>query len=147
MAHDDRRIQPDGQPMSGHVLHPRDARQSVCGLPAADVHRWASDEPPCRDDTCEDCYTLLPEAARPDDANHPPGDITLIDTLRRIVANRQHLTIDGVIVDMWSASVTLLIWDRLHDDKRQRLLVLPSHELILRCVAIYRRVTTTEGTT
>ncbi|WP_327643666.1 hypothetical protein [Micromonospora zamorensis] len=42
---------------------------------------------------------------------------------------------------MWSASVTVLIWDHLRDDKRQQLLALPSHELILRCVAIYTRVT------
>lgn len=97
------------------------------------------------DHTCEDCLTLLPEAARPDDANHPPGDATLIDTLRRIVADRQHAKIDGVLVDLWSASVTVLIWDRLADDKRQRLLTLPSHELIRRCVAIYIRVTTGGG--
>lgn len=127
--------------MSGHILHPRDRRQSVCGQPATDVRRWETDDPPRVDHTCEDCYNLLPEAARPDDFTHPPGDVTLIDTLRRIVATRQHAKIDGVLVDLWSASVTVLIWDRLRDDKRQRLLALPSHELILRCVAIYRRLT------
>ncbi|SIM49387.1 hypothetical protein [Micromonospora cremea] len=100
--------------------------------------------PPRVESTCEDFYTLLPEAQRPDDANHPPGDPTLIDTLRRIVANRQHAKIDGVLVDLWSASVTVLIWDQLRDDKRQRLLRLPSHELILRCIAIYTRVTATK---
>ncbi|MEV6815118.1 hypothetical protein [Micromonospora sp. NPDC051296] len=131
--------------MSSHIRHPRDLRQAVCGLPAADVDRWETEDPPRRDYTCEDCYTLLPEAQRPDDANHPPGDATLIDTLRRIVAERQHLKIDGVIVDVWSASVTVLIWDRLRGDKRQRLLTLPSHELILRCVAIYRRVAKNRG--
>ncbi|MFI7077172.1 hypothetical protein ACIBO1_07755 [Micromonospora sp. NPDC049903] len=97
------------------------------------------------DSTCEYCYTLLPEAQRPDDANHPPDDATLIDTLRRIVANRQYLKIDGVIVDVWSASVTVQIWDLLRDDKRQRLLTLPPHELILRCIAIYRHVTKNRG--
>lgn len=127
--------------MIRHIRHPRDLRQSVCGLPAAEVQRWETDDPPRVESTCEDCYTLLPEAARPDDANHPPGDPTLIDTLRRIIANRQHAKIDGVLVDLWSASVTVLIWDHLRDDKRQQLLALPSHELILRCVAIYTRVT------
>ncbi|MEU4818342.1 hypothetical protein [Micromonospora aurantiaca] len=127
--------------MTGHLRHPRDLRQSVCGLPATDVQRWETDHPPRIEDTCEDCYTLLPEAARPDDANHPPGDATLIDTLRRILAARQYAKIDGVLVDVWSASVTVLIWDKLREDKRQRLLTLPSHELILRCIAIYRRVT------
>ncbi|MEU5943799.1 hypothetical protein ABZ807_32650 [Micromonospora sp. NPDC047548] len=135
------RIRPDGQPMIRHIRHPRDLPQAVCGLPAADVGRWESEDPPRVEHTCEDCYTLLPEAARPDDANHPPGDATLIDTLRRIVADRQYAKIDGVLVDLWSASVTVLIWDLLVDDKRQRLLTLPSHELILRCVAIYTRVT------
>ncbi|WP_240943809.1 hypothetical protein [Micromonospora thermarum] len=96
--------------------------------------------PPRIESTCEDCYTQLPEAQRPDD-DHPPGDPTLLDTLRRIVASRQHAKIDGVLVDLWSASVTVLIWDQLRDDKRQRLLTLPSHELIRRCVAIYTRVT------
>jgi hypothetical protein len=127
--------------MIRHIRHPRDLRQAVCGLPTADVQRWETEDPPPIDYTCEDCYTLLPEAARPDDANHPPGDATLIDTLRQIVANRQYAKIDGVLVDVWSASVTVLIWDRLADDKRQRLLTLPSHELILRCIAIYSRLT------
>ncbi|RKN50474.1 hypothetical protein [Micromonospora endolithica] len=126
--------------MSWHIRHPRDPRQSVCGLPAADVRRWETEYPPHIDYTCEDCYTLLPEAAQPDDATHPPGDATLIDTLRQIVADRQYAKIDGVIVDTWSAAVTVLIWDNLRDDKRQRLLTLPSHELILRCVAIYTRL-------
>ncbi|WFE47703.1 hypothetical protein [Verrucosispora sp. WMMD1129] len=131
----------EGNAISGHIRHPRDLRQSVCGLLAADVQRWETEDPPRIDDTCEDCYTLLPEAQRPDDANHPPGDATLIDTLQRIVADRQHAKIDGVIVDVWSAAVTVLIWDQLRDDKRQRLLTLPSHELILRCVAIYTHLT------
>ncbi|RLK12673.1 hypothetical protein DER29_5957 [Micromonospora sp. M71_S20] len=126
--------------MSWHIRHPRDPRQSVCGLPVADVRRWETEHPPRIDYTCEDCYTQLPEAARPDDATHPTGDATLIDTLRRIVANQQYAKIDGVIVDTWSAAVTVLIWDHLRDDKRQRLLTLPSHELILRCVAIYTRL-------
>ncbi|MDI5941450.1 hypothetical protein [Micromonospora sp. DH13] len=133
--------------MSGHIRHPRDTRQTVCGLPAADVRRWETEHSPRIDHTCEDCYTLLPEATRPDDANHPPGDPTLIDTLRRIVADRQHAKIDGVLVDLWSANVTVLIWDHLRDDKRQRLLTLPSHELILRCVAIYTRLTSNGGDT
>ncbi|WLS44811.1 hypothetical protein Q3V37_26065 [Micromonospora profundi] len=127
--------------MIRHIRHPRNLRQSVCGLPAADVQRWETDDPPRVESTCEDCYTLLPEARRPDDANHPPGDPTLIDTLRRIIANRQHAKIDGVLVDLWSASVTVLIWDHLQDDKRQQLLTRPSHELILRCIAIYTRLT------
>ncbi|MEU7611126.1 hypothetical protein [Micromonospora sp. NPDC049204] len=126
--------------MNPHIRHPRDPRQSVCGIPAADVQRWETEHPPRSYYTCEDCYTLLPEASRPDDATHPTGDATLIDTLRQIVANRQHAKINGVIVDIWSASVTVLIWDNIRDDKRQRLLTLPSHELILRCVAIYTRV-------
>ena len=115
--------------MNWHIRHPRDRRQSVCGLRVADVRRWETEQPPRIDCTCPDCYTLLPEAARPDDANHPPGDAALIDTLRRIVANQQYAKIDGVIVDTWSAAVTVLIWDHLRDDKRQRLLTLPSHEL------------------
>jgi hypothetical protein len=131
--------------MSYHVRHPRDLGQSVCGLPATDVRKWETEEPPRIDYTCEDCYSLLPEAQRPDDANHPPGDATLIDTLRRIVADRQYAKIDGVLVDVWSASVTVLIWDRLADDKRQRLLNLPSHELILRCIAVYARLTRAGG--
>ncbi|MCZ7424173.1 hypothetical protein O7607_00370 [Micromonospora sp. WMMA1949] len=132
--------------MTGHLRHPRDLRQSVCGLPATDVQQWATDDPPRSDYTCEDCYTLLPEAARPDDANHPPGDATLIDTLRRIVAAWQYAKIDGVLVDVWSASVTVLIWDKLREDKRQRLLTLPSHELILRCIAIYSHITRDQTT-
>ncbi|MDX5461246.1 hypothetical protein [Micromonospora tulbaghiae] len=132
--------------MTGHLRHPRDLRQSICGLPTTDVQQWETDNPPHIDHTCEDCYTLLPEAARPDDANHPPGDATLIDTLRRIVAARQYAKIDGVLVDVWSASVTVLIWDNLREDKRQRLLTLPSHELILRCIAIYRHITKDQTT-
>jgi hypothetical protein len=119
-----------------HLLHPRDPRQSVCGIPAEEVRRWETEEPP-RPHTCEDCLTQHEEAARPDDANHPIGDATLIDTLRRIVAEGHYLKIDGVLVDVWSASVTVLIWDRLYEDKRQRLLTLPSHQLILRCIRIY----------
>lgn len=132
--------------MTRHLHHPRDPRQSACGLPAAEVQRWQTEDPPRVEHICEDCLTLLPEAARPDDANHPPGDATLIDTLRQIVANRQHVKIDGVLVDLWSATVTVLIWDRLRDDKQQRLLTLPSHELIRRCVASYTSLTRNEGT-
>jgi hypothetical protein len=131
--------------MIRHLRHPRDPRQAVCGIPAEDVLRWETEDPPRSESTCEDCLTLLPDAARPDDANHPTGDPTLIDTLRRIVADRQHAKIDGVLVDLWSASVTVGIWDRLRDDKRQRLLRLPSHELILRCVRIYTHLTTRRG--
>jgi hypothetical protein len=86
--------------MDRHIRHPRDARQSVCGIPAAEVGRWETDNAPRVEHTCEACYTLLPEAARPDDANHPPGDASLIDTLRRIVTERQHAKIDGVLVDL-----------------------------------------------
>ncbi|MEV0943983.1 hypothetical protein AB0I90_26865 [Micromonospora wenchangensis] len=50
-----------------------------------------------------------------------------------------------MLVNLWSASVTITIWDRLKDEHRQRLLTLPSHELILRCVAIYSRVTGKAG--
>ena len=119
-----------------HLLHPRDPRQSVCGIPADEVRRWETEDPP-RPHTCEDCLTQYEQAARPDDANHPIGDATLIDTLRRIVTDQQYLKVDGVLVDVWSASVTVLIWDRLYEDKRQRLLTLPSHQLILRCIRIY----------
>ncbi|SCE63613.1 hypothetical protein GA0070216_10117 [Micromonospora matsumotoense] len=131
--------------MTPHIRHPRDVRQAVCGVPAADVTRWYNEDPPRSDYSCEDCLTLLPDAARPDDYNHPPSDATLIDSLRCIVAERQHAKIDGVLVDLWSASVTVTIWDRLKDEHRQRLLTLPSHELILRCVAIYSRVTGKAG--
>ncbi|MFI1996802.1 hypothetical protein [Actinoplanes sp. NPDC020271] len=127
-----------------HLLHPRDPRQSVCGIPADEVRRWETDNPP-RPHTCEDCLTQYEEAARPDDANHPIGDATLIDTLRRIVAEKQYLKIDGVLVDVWSASVTVAIWDQLYEDKRQRLLKLPSHELILRCIHIYASLTARGG--
>jgi hypothetical protein len=131
--------------MTPHLRHPRDPRQAVCGIPADHVLRWETDDPPRSDHTCEDCLTLLPDAARPDDATHPIGDATLIDTLRRIVAARQHAKIDGVLIDLWSAAVTVAIWDRLRDDKRQRLLRLPSHALILRCVHIYARLTAPRG--
>ncbi|GIF98318.1 hypothetical protein [Catellatospora citrea] len=131
--------------MADHIRHPRDERQSVCGLPAADISRWATEDPPLPERTCGDCLTLLPDAARPDDYNHPPGDPTLIDSLRRIVAERQHAKIDGVLVDLWSASVTILIWDNLKDEHRQRLLTLPSLEVILRCVSIYSRLTSGRG--
>ncbi|MFI5893822.1 hypothetical protein ACIA5D_27345 [Actinoplanes sp. NPDC051513] len=131
--------------MTPHLLHPRDPRQAVCGIPADQVRRWETEDPPRAGYTCEDCLTLLPDAARPDDANHPVGDATLIDTLRRIVADRQILKIDGVLIDMWSASVTVLIWDNLRDDKRRRLLQLPSHGLILQCVRIYAHLTAPRG--
>ena len=131
--------------MTPHLLHPRDPRQAVCGIPAELVRRWDTEDPPHGDRTCEDCLTLLPDAARPDDANHPTGDATLIDTLRSIVVHRQHAKIDGVLIDLWSASVTVTIWDRLRADKRQRLLQLPSHELILRCVRIYAHLTAPRG--
>ncbi|SDT13217.1 hypothetical protein [Actinoplanes derwentensis] len=127
-----------------HLRHPRDPRQSVCGIPVDKVRRWETEDPP-RAHTCEDCLTQYEEAARPDDANHPIGDATLIDTLRRIVAERQYAKIDGVLVDVWSASVTVLIWDNLREDKRQRLLKLPSHELILRCIRIYTSLATKRG--
>lgn len=69
--------------------------------------------PPRPDYACEDCLTLLEDAARPDDYNHPIGDATLIDSLRKIAARRQHAKIDGVLVDMRSAEITVTIWDRL----------------------------------
>lgn len=131
--------------MTAHLLHPRDPRQAVCGIPADQVRRWKTEDPPRSDRTCEDCLTQLPDAARPDDANHPTGDATLIDTLRRVVPERQHAKIDGVLIDVWSATVTVLIWDNLRDDKRQRLLQLPSHELILRCTRIYAHLTASRG--
>jgi hypothetical protein len=127
-----------------HLLHPRDPRQAVCGIPADQVRRWETEHPP-RGHTCEDCLTNYEEAARPDDANHPTGDATLIDTLRRIVADRQIAKIDEVLIDVWSASVTVVIWDHLRDDKRQRLLQLPSHELILRCIRIYSSLIARRG--
>ena len=95
----------------------------------------------CRRDQLGDCPSLLEGAARPDDYQHPLGDATLIDSLRKIVADRQHVKIDDALIDLWSASVTIVIWDRRNDDKRQRLLTLPSHELILRYIAIYTRAT------
>ncbi|MEV1109151.1 hypothetical protein AB0I95_10905 [Micromonospora sp. NPDC049751] len=41
--------------MTGHIRHPRDPRQSVCGLPTADARRWETEKPPHIDYTCEDC--------------------------------------------------------------------------------------------
>ena len=130
--------------MTPHLRRPRDPRQSVCGIPADRVERWETEDPP-RGHTCEDCLRNYEQAARPDDANHLIGDATLIDTLRRIVAKKQYAKINGVLVDVWSASVTVGIWNNLRDDKRQRLLTLPSHELILRCVRIYSCLTTGRG--
>ena len=123
--------------MSWHIRHPRDERQAVCGVPANEVTRWETEDPPRSDYACEDCLTLLPDAARPDDYQHPIGDATLIDSLRTIVTDRQHAKIDGVLIDLWSASVTILIWDHLKDSQRQRLLTLPSHQLVLWCVRFY----------
>jgi hypothetical protein len=123
-----------------HILHPRDPRQSVCGIPAEAVRRWETEDTPRTGYACEDCLTQLPDAARPDDANHPIGDATLIDTLRRVVAEQQHAKIDGVLIDLWSASVTVLIWDHLRDEHRQRILTLPAHELILWCTRLYTRL-------
>ncbi|MFI1995290.1 hypothetical protein [Actinoplanes sp. NPDC020271] len=130
--------------MTPHLLHPRDPRQSVCGIPAAEVRRWETEDPP-RAHTCEDCLTPYDEAVRADDANHPIDDAILIDTFRRIVADNHYKKIDGVLVDVWSATVTVLIWGQLHGDKRQRLLTLPSHELILRCVRIYTNLISRRG--
>ncbi|GAA3943227.1 hypothetical protein [Actinoplanes auranticolor] len=130
--------------MTPHLLHPRDPHQSVCGIPADQGRRWATDDPP-HGNACEACRTQYEQAARPDDAHHPIGDATLIDTLRRIVAERQYAKIDGVLVDVWSASVTVVIWDNLRDDKRQHLLRLPSHELILRCIRVYAALTAQRG--
>src|SRR3954468_9166376 len=128
-------------PITPHLLRPRDPLQAVCGIPVDRVLQWEAEFPP-RGNTCVDCLTQYEEAARPDDANHPIGDATLIDTLRRIVAEKQYAKIDGVLVDVWSASVPVAIWDLLREDKRERLLTLPSHELILRCIRIYANVTT-----
>lgn len=132
---------PPQRPTVPHIRHPRDERQAVCGVPATDVTRWETEDPPRPGYACEDCLTLLEDAARPDDYTHPIGDATLIDSLRTIVAERQHAKINGVLVDLWSASVTVTIWDQLKQDKRDRLLTLPAHQLILRCVAIYSRLT------
>jgi hypothetical protein len=123
--------------MTPHIRHPRDERQAVCGVPATEVTRWETADPPRSDYACEDCLTLLEDAARPDDYQHPIGDATLIDSLRTIVTERQHAKIDGVLIDLWSAQVTILIWDHLKDRHRQRLLTLPSHQLIRWCVRFY----------
>ncbi|GAA1625755.1 hypothetical protein ACFQY4_35355 [Catellatospora bangladeshensis] len=132
---------PPQWPTVPHIRHPRDERQAVCGVSATDVTRWETEDPPRPGHACEDCLALLEEAARPDDYTHPIGDATLIDSLRTIVAEHQYAKINGVLVDLWSASVTVTIWDQLKQDKRERLLTLPAYQLILRCVAIYSRLT------
>jgi hypothetical protein len=122
-----------------HVRHPRDARQSVCGVPAEQVARWQDSDDP-RDwhtDTCEDCVSGFDDAARPDDYTHDTGDPALIDSLRTIVAKRQHAKLSGVLIDQWSAEVTIYVWDRVKPYIHQRLLTLPPVELILRCTEIY----------
>lgn len=132
---------PPRRPTLRHIRHPRDERQAVCGVLATDVTHWETEDPPQLGHACEDCLTLLEEATRPDDYTHPIDDATLIDSLRTIVAERQHAKINGVLVGLWSASVTVTIWDQLKQDKRERLLALPAYPLILRCVAISSRLT------
>ncbi len=120
--------------MTPHLRHPHDPSQTVRGIPADQVRRW---KPKTRPAAATPARTASPATTRqpaPDDGNHPIGDATLIDTLRRIVAERQHAKINGVLINLWSAGVTVAVWDNLRDDKRQRLLRLRSHELILRCV-------------
>lgn len=129
-----------------HVRHPRDPRQSVCGKPAEEVARWEdSDDPRDWANTCEDCVSGFDDAARPDDYTHDIGDPAVIDSLRAIVALRQHAKLNGVLIDLWSAQVTVLVWDRVKPYIHQRLLTLPPAELILRCVAIYTRAADGSG--
>lgn len=133
--------------MSWHVRHPRDERQSVCGIPAAEVTRWETEYPPRMDYTCEDCYSLLPDAERPDDYTHATGDPAIIDSLRRIVAEHQHAKLNGVLIDLWTASVTILVWDHVKPHIHERLLTLPSIALIQKCVAIYTAATKKDPST
>jgi hypothetical protein len=126
-----------------HLAHPQDPRQSVCGIPAADVDRWETSDDPhdWHASACEDCVSGYEDAARPDDYTHDTGDPAIIDSLRAIVAAHQHAKLNGVLIDVWSAQVTILIWDRVKPHIQRRLLTLPPVALIQRCVAIYASIT------
>jgi len=52
-----------------------------------------------------------------------------IDILRKIVAERQHQEIDGVIVDMQSANVIVTVYDALNDTNKAKLIAMPIEKM------------------
>lgn len=76
--------------MNPHLPHPRNPSPAIRDTRRPGLRR-ATEGPP-RGHTSKDRST------------------TLTDTFRRIVAEQQYATIDGVLVDVRSASVTVGIW-------------------------------------
>jgi hypothetical protein len=129
-----------------HHLHPSlDPRLAVDWTAPDHTLRPQGDESRRNAPADQGRPTAILDAAGLGGADNPAGDPAPIDTLRRAVADRRQASVGGVLIDWWSASVTVLIWDQLRDNQRDYLLRLPAHALILRCVQTYTRVAARRG--
>lgn len=55
----------------------------------------------------------------------PDPSLSRIDKLRKVVADRQANRVDGVFVDMFSASVIVQVYDLLNPENQAKLMALP----------------------
>lgn len=55
----------------------------------------------------------------------PSPQLSRIDKLRKVVSDRQANRVDGVYVDMFSASVIVQIYDLLNAENQAKLMALP----------------------
>lgn len=63
----------------------------------------------------------------------------VIDRLRKIVADKQAARVDGVLVDLFSASVAVQVYDRLNEGNRAKLGAMPVRRMVNVCLQVANR--------
>jgi hypothetical protein len=69
-------------------------------------------------------------------APHTSRKEPVIDRLRRICEEKQAARVDGVLVDMTSASVTVQVHDALNEANRAKLAAMPVRKMVMVALSV-----------
>jgi len=70
--------------------------------------------------------------------NHDRTDYSLstVDKLRKIVRKKQANRVDGVLIDLYSASLVVQVYDALNDSNKSKLAALPVRKMVNICFEV-----------
>lgn len=110
---------------------------ALCGAPVERPHHVTADPQKV---TCDDCHAEMEYAQMAAEAPER-GEPDAIAALREAVANHASVKIRGVLVDMQSANVVVLVYDALtKPETKRKFAALPTLAMVQAAWTLYGRV-------